>query len=616
MAEEFIELGINVPPNARGQFTTKCPKCQHLRQHHPNATPLSVNLDSGLFKCHHCGDAGSLRTGWNSDRKNGKHSDYSNIRTSLQKIRHETRNKIYEKPKNVKIVPLPQAAIDWFEKRKITQDILARYNITFGDFWFPQLKESKPAIQFPYYEGKEIVNVKGRRETPERIFAQTKNGKPIPYGYNDVVGQKIFIICEGETDKLSWAVAGIAECCSPPTGAINPEDERIEGKLQFLEFIDKTIKEADRIYIATDSDPPGRRLEQELVHRIGKWKCWLIRFPDNCKDANDVLKTHGSDALKKCYDEATPYPIEGLLNFTDYVEQISELYLNGSPKGESTGWRGLDQYYTVKQGQFTVVTGEPGAGKSSFVDAMAINLAKIHGWKFCVFTPENMPIEEYFKTLAEKFINKPFDKGVTPRITPQELEGAIRWLSEYFIPIGIEEEEIGVDKILELARVAIYRHGVKGVILDPWNEVEHDFNGLSETQYTSKILSRIRKFARYNGIHFWLVAHPAKMYRNKAGQYPEVTLYDIAGSANFKNKADNGIVIKIGEGHIVVDVQKVRRRTIGKRGQCLLEYNPVTGNYRDTSQLSEPIYDRKNGYEKVEEPQWLTLDGKPAESPF
>ena len=50
------------------------------------------------------------------------------------------------------------------------------------------------------------------------------------------------------------------------------------------------------------------------------------------------------------------------------------------------------------------------------------------------------------------------------------------------------------------------------------------------------------------GVHVWFVAHPRQL-QNWHGQPP--TLYDISGSANFINKADNGIVV-----HRVWNVEK------------------------------------------------------------
>lgn len=51
---------------------------------------------------------------------------------------------------------------------------------------------------------------------------------------------------------------------------------------------------------------------------------------------------------------------------------------------------------------------------------------------------------------------------------------------------------------------------------------------------------QIKKFAKENSVHVWLVAHPRQMQAWK-GAAP--TLYDISGSAHFNNKADVGIVV-------------------------------------------------------------------------
>jgi len=49
-----------------------------------------------------------------------------------------------------------------------------------------------------------------------------------------------------------------------------------------------------------------------LARRIGKAQCWQVEWPDDCKDANDVLLKHGKAALANAIDEATPWPIAGL----------------------------------------------------------------------------------------------------------------------------------------------------------------------------------------------------------------------------------------------------------------------------------------------------------------
>lgn len=77
------------------------------------------------------------------------------------------------------------------------------------------------------------------------------------------------------------------------------------------------------------------------------------------------------------------------------------------PRGADTGWPLLDRHYSVRPGEWTLVTGIPGHGKSEFLDAMTINLAARHGWRFGIFSPENQPFSLHLAKLAEKYTGNP-----------------------------------------------------------------------------------------------------------------------------------------------------------------------------------------------------------------
>jgi len=77
--------------------------------------------------------------------------------------------------------------------------------------------------------------------------------------------------------------------------------------------------------------------------------------------------------------------------------------------------------------------------------------------------------------------------------------------------------------------------------VDPYNELDHQRpSHMSETEYVSQMLTKIKRFAQHHDVHVWFVAHPRQL-RDWKGQPP--TMYDISGSAHFINKADNGLVI-------------------------------------------------------------------------
>jgi twinkle protein len=110
---------------------------------------------------------------------------------------------------------------------------------------------------------------------------------------------------------------------------------------------------------------------------------------------------------------------------------------------------------------------------------------------------------------------------------------------------------------------------------------------MSETDYISHALKRCRQFARRMGVHVWMVAHPAKLRKDNDGTYPVPTLYDISGSAHWRNKADNGLCLWRDFGNhmapVEVHVQKIRFKQIGSIGMAQLRYRKVTGRYLDAA---------------------------------
>jgi twinkle protein len=270
------------------------------------------------------------------------------------------------------------------------------------------------------------------------------------------------------------------------------------------------------------------------------------------------------------------------------------LYLHefGDRSGLSTGWPLLDEFYTVKLGQMSIITGIPSSGKSNWLDALMVNLTIRHNWAFAVFSPENWPVERHIQSIIEKIARRPFT-GQGLCIEREELPEMIQEIDHRFFFLMPPEDEMTVDAVLEKARIAIFRSGVKGIVIDPWNELEHTFGNLTETQYISAMLGKIRRFARRNGVHVWIVAHPQKLIKDKdTGKYKPPTMYEISGGANWRNKADVGICVHrpdMTNDITEIYIQKVRFREIGKLGAVQFRYARETGNYTDFSVLGRSV---------------------------
>lgn len=286
--------------------------------------------------------------------------------------------------------------------------------------------------------------------------------------------------------------------------------------------------------------------------------------------------------------------------FADDIEDMRE---NGLPRGESLGWNNFDPYYTVPRGQWTVVTGLSGSGKSTFLDNCFVKLAERKGWKFLICSPENQPIKRHIASLMEIYSGKKFGRRshLYPThpdewyMSDDEFRQSFKFVDQHFKFINPPDTDFTVDGIIAIAGEVYKQFVFDGMVLDPYNEIEHRRpSGMNETDYVSTVLQKFRNFARQLNIHFWFVAHPAKPTKIalkavsditeeiRKPVYNRITLFDISGSANWKNKCDFGLVVHRdpeGRGPSTIEVQKVRFRENGTLGEVPMYYDFLNNRF-------------------------------------
>lgn len=572
LAEKLLEHGIRSRSYAEGNYKLTCPRCSSRRSK-PNDPCLSLTIDAdgAVWKCHNCDWADGVKD-----------------RDEMPPARRR-RPAVPARPKSEPREP-GTAALAWFAARGISEATVRRNRVGTMRAWIPALGAEVDCIAFPYRRNAELVNVK-YRALASKDFAQVKGAEKILFGLDDIADAKEAIIVEGECDKLAIEEAGFRNVVSVPDGAPAKvkagEPAADDSKFDYLANCASHLDRLERIILAVDADGPGCALGEELARRLGRERCWRVRWPDGgdvqCKDANEVLLFHGADVLRECIANAEPHPIAGLHSVRDFTDETLALYRDGRARGHSTGWPSVDGLMTIRPGELSVVTGIPNAGKSEFVDALMVNLARQHGWRFAVCSFENPPAEHISK-LAEKYLGLPFWDGPSPRMSAAELSDAMAWAADHFHLIRADDEAPTIEWILGAARGAVMRHGVRGLVIDPYNEIEHRRPGnQTETEYVSQLLGNVKRFAQSHGVHVWFLVHPAKMPR-EGTSLPAPTLYDISGSANWANKADIGIVVhrdpaKDNPPRSDIYVRKVRFKSVGRIGVATLRYERSTGRY-------------------------------------
>jgi twinkle protein len=234
-------------------------------------------------------------------------------------------------------------------------------------------------------------------------------------------------------------------------------------------------------------------------------RCWQVQARgvagglQGCERCADEAWRH---SLRELIDSAEEFPIKGVIYANQLSKEIELLYEEGESRGVSTGWPAMDKHYTVQPGEVTVITGTPGSGKSNWLDALLVNLSRDHDWIVPIFSPENQPLRKHVSRLMEKFIREPFRAGPTRRMSPERRDAAREWVNWYFPMILPEEEQDWtLDNIFRIAQALVLRHGIKGLVIDPWNELEHVRPAhLSESEYIGLSLKKVRQFARRSSL--------------------------------------------------------------------------------------------------------------------
>ncbi len=207
-----------------------------------------------------------------------------------------------------------------------------------------------------------------------------------------------------------------------------------------------------------------------------------------------------------------------------------------------------------------------------------MNLAFREDWKIVIWSPESESPEDVAANLSEIHTGKPlYGKG---RMTEEESDRAVEEISKRFTFIDQAITGVSFDDLL---RAAIQTKP-DAVLLDPWNRMTHVRpDGITETEYIGACLAKGAAFARAHDISLWIVAHPQKLRRDKDGKVMRPGLYDISGSANWANMADNALMLwrDYENGSTELEVIKVRGKRDGEPGTVRLKFQKEIGRFRE-----------------------------------
>ena len=448
-------------------------------------------------------------------------------------------------------------------------------------------------IAFPFVKDGEIVGHKYRG--PHKTFWQQANGRKQFYNADILEspelhnGDQPLVIVEGEMDALAVISAGHPWVVSVPDGAPPPRDGNgnlivvptgtddilpdADGKFGYVGADWDSLAKVRRIVIAVDSDEAGQRLAAELVRRLDRVRCFFIVYPETCKDLNEVLVQHGADAVRQIVATAKPYPVDGVYKLSDFPpEEAMQTF--------TTGWGSLDEYIRPYLGAFMIVGGFPGHGKSTWTLQLAANMAKLHGWSVAVASFEMKVVPYVTDTLMSTFLQGPIKFAA-----PVNRQRAVDFVESKFTFVapekGDNETDHDIDWLIDRMQVAVIRNGCKMILIDPFNEIEQNKKrDETTTEYIGRAIRKLKGFAMQYNVLVCVVVHPTK--GSNGLDSSELSLYSLADSSHWANKADIGAIVgRIGDPKVDVMtgiyVKKIRYQPdAGTLGEAFLTFDKST----------------------------------------
>jgi len=553
------------------------------------AFSVKVESDHFLYKCFRtkCGVSGCVKRRSSGAapgqlQRRSAHSGFTSSVASTARAEPPVPQRDVAKPLHLgDVKPLAGELLDYMvQKRHISETVLQRNGVVQKTLHSTCKETRRDVIVFPYRVGGKVEAAK-YRDLP-KAFWQAPGGKSVLYGVDDLKGQDTIILVEGEIDKLSVETAGLLGVASLQDGAAGGVSLEFGAKEAF--------QAARRIVIATDCDEAGQNAVNTIARLVQWHKCYRVVWRNGCKDANEVLLEHGVAAVREDIDGAKPLDPPPAIKYMSSVEEAILAKLSGQVpdemvRGVSTGWTCLDRLYRVVPGELTVVTGVPGSGKSEWLMSLIYGLAERRGWRFLLYNFESTLHTQQLQ-LLEKRLRRPYKEI---RKDDEKTNAVWQWADEHLI-LGEDLESPHIDDILKDARIqATSEDGLGGLVIDPYNYIVRRRGEDIETNFINSMLAKLKRFAAEYSCHVWIVAHPAKKSSWTCDERP--SLYDIAGSANWFNKCDMGIIVnrlsvEVGgelcqTRRIELTLEKVRNKEAGSLGSCELLFEHRSRSYSE-----------------------------------
>ena len=455
----------------------------------------------------------------------------------------------------------------YFEQRKISRETLDALDVR---------QDSEGNVVFNYYDTNDVLTMVKYKPSHKVQHGQAKcwcqqnsDTAPLLFNMNRINVNSPLLICEGEPDCLSAIEAGFKNAVSVPLGSSN------------LHWIDENLEWLDQfesIIICADNDDAGVKMQKECVPRLGSWRTKVVDIPAIpigntgrvTKDLNEILYVCGKDKVLELILDAKDSPVPSVADLSDVEPTEYE-----DVDGVTTGLKAIDdELIRLFFGTLTIVSGQPGSGKSSLLTQLACNSLDndISTWLFSGELPNGVE-KSWFNyifagprniTDAISRRGNPYKKISTTTLAEINKTYKGRW------HIYRDDYDNTLDKLIASMTDTVRKYGARCLILDNFMCIDTETSE-EELRSQTDTIKKLIEFAKKYQVAVILVCHPRKM---DAGT--NVGIYDIAGTSNIVNLAHRTIGLRR-----VTDAERENAAKYSEKRRQLLKYDVIVTVVKD-----------------------------------
>lgn len=277
------------------------------------------------------------------------------------------------------------------------------------------------------------------------------------------------------------------------------------------------------------------------------------------------------------------------------LDKVISFWRNGAEPPLNLGMGTLNDFYGLKMGTVTDITGYPYSGKTLFLKSILINSYLKHKVKHCLYLPDDGDTMEIVENLIHKLSGKTFNRSFDNQITENEVYKWTRTILNDFVIVSDEEKPTP----LELWNKSV-EMGCKTCSIDSWNVMSHKDTG---TKYLADTLSERNRLAQANKVHFFTIIHPKNptgINYDKDGKLKPPSQFDLMGGSEWNNNAKNILVVHKHNPEDVdynIFIRKTKPRIVGRTGVTTISFHIPSQRFYQDGESGEKNFFYDNGFE-------------------